>query len=110
MITIIICTVLICVTYLIANYVRTDAYRTAQREYLRQEKQLHSQIHNEPSPYELRRVMHSGTKRWGYARWDNRIGDYHRSNDYYEIYYDVNDALKLLNEVEALGGFSITTV
>jgi hypothetical protein len=109
---VIICTVLLCVTYFICTKIRTNAYINAEREYLRlRKKEMTPKKELPKSPYYLKRSA-STDGRWGYGLFDTRTNDFIRgkSTGLYQIFLDVNVGLRTLNEIEALEGFELSTI
>lgn len=107
--TIIICTVLLCVTYFITNIVRTRSIEREHEAYRKHEIQLYRLSNDDnPSPYILKRELSQSTKNWGYSIFDTRTNKFVSSNGYYEVFVQIEDALHVMNNLEVFEKFTIT--
>lgn len=108
MLTVILCTLMCCVTIIICRLINNASLEKAF-EHERNLKELENPtpFKKQKSPYSLRRVLHSKSKKWGYCLLEGG-GIYTSVDGYYEVNYDIKDAIELLWTMEDLGNYERT--
>lgn len=114
MLSVLLSTIIICLTYFICKKIQTNAYIKVHLEHLDFERAKYinanpSMDKRKESPYKLKRVMHKESQQWGYTiayKVDNE--NYTCPNGYYQI-LDIEKAKKVLNEMEMVEGYIKTT-
>ncbi|HBN4943311.1 TPA: hypothetical protein L2Y74_001088 [Escherichia coli] len=102
-------TIICCITIVLCRLIHVYSYHKALR--------IEQEIYNEnrepepfkkpPSPYGLKREMHSQSKKWGYAITKNGY-IYTASNGYFQIHHELEVAVQILWEMEDIGGYERT--
>ncbi|MFS8319984.1 hypothetical protein ACMG5I_03540 [Escherichia coli] len=99
-------TLICCITIVLCRLIHVYSYHKALR--IEQETYLKNQPPKKlPSPYGLKREMHSKSKEWGYAITKNGY-IYTASNGYFQIHHKLEVAVKILWEMEDIGGYERT--
>ncbi|EHU8781008.1 hypothetical protein N0S44_000243 [Escherichia coli] len=99
-------TIICCITIIICRLIHVYSYHKALR--IEQEIYIENQPKKKPpSPYGLKREMHSKSKEWGYAITKHGY-IYTASNGYFQIHHNLDVAVKILWEMEDIGGYERT--
>lgn len=110
--TLIICTALLAVAYVIVSIVRTRSIEQENEAHRRHELQMQraSKTDGIPSPYILKRELSQNTQAWGFSIFDTRTNKFVSSSGYYEVFYTIEEAVKVMNTLETVEGFDCTVL
>lgn len=110
--TFIFCTALLAIAYVWVTIIRTRAVQRENEAHRKHELLLQRAENGDglPSPYILKRELSQNTENWGYSIFDTRTNKFVTSSGYYEVFYKVDEAIKVMNTLEEIEGFESTVL
>lgn len=110
--TFIFCTALLAIAYVWVSIIRTRAIERENEAHRKHELMLHraEKTGGVPSPYILKRELSQSSETWGYSIFDTRINKFVTSSGYYEVFYTIDEAMKVMNTLEEVEGFESTVL
>lgn len=110
--TFIFCTALLAIAYVWVSIIRTRAIERENEAHRKHELMLHRAEKGDglSSPYILKRELSQNTGNWGYSIFDTRTNKFVTSSGYYEVFYKIDEAMKVMNTLEEIEGFSSTVL
>lgn len=110
--TFIICTLLLAIAYVWVTIIRSRSIERENEAYRKHELLLQraEKSGGIPSPYILKRELSQSTENWGYSIFDTRTNKFVTSSGYYEVFYTIDEAVKVMNTLEEVEGFESTVL